>query len=108
MNNMVQFSDLDWDCFAGAEGDTPHIGYFEIDGQTYTVIADDVGVQISWCIEGDTLEDHFAVKEWNEVERSTCMASDHYVEYANGILEVADRSATVQDVIKRCGLEQYQ
>jgi hypothetical protein len=108
MDNMKPFTDIDWDCFAGCEGESPHIGYFEIDGHQFTVVTDDLGVEISWHVPHDVCEDHFARKDWNEVEKNTCMASDYYVEYANGILEVAERSATVQEVMTKCGLEQCQ
>ena len=106
-NNMTPFTDMDWDCFAGCEGENPHIGYFVIDGQDYTVVTDDAGVEISWHVSDDACPDHFARKDWNELERTT-LTLNFFVMYGNGILNSINDDDTIQGVLKRCGLEQCQ
>lgn len=105
---MRKFDALDWDSFMGCEGENPYYGEFTIDGQMFSVVTDEVGMEISWHTDGDECPDHFARRTWNEVERNTQMASDHYIQYAEGVLEVAERSATVQEILEKCGLESCQ
>lgn len=106
--HMRKFDALDWDSFMGCEGENPYYGEFEIDGQMHSVVTDELGMEISWHTEGDECPDHFARKTWNEVEVKTQMASDFYIQYAEGVLIVAERSATIAEIIEKCGMELCQ